>query len=331
MKISIAIDTWNEINGVTRSFKSVTKELEKSHECKIIHPGLFRHFPMPFYPELPVTWNIKHSQLRDLIDDSDHIHIATENTLGLAIRQYCLKRKFSFTTSYLTKIPEYVHQYTYIPQNITRKILKWFHSTSSKILVATESMRNHLIQHKFKPPIVIWEKGLDTELFSPQKEKKYVFKKPLSLYVGRVSQEKNIEAFLDCPIEMQKIVVGDGPIRKKLQQKYPSVIFTGYLQGQALTQIYSDADVFVFPSKTDTFGLVILEALACGTPVAGFPVPGPIDIIGDNQEIGCLDENLAKAINTAISRRDRQKCREFGLRFSWTKSTQSFLSHLVNK
>lgn len=332
MKIVIASDTYEpQINGVVRSLICLLEAMPPDCEYEVIHPGLFRCFHMPFYPELQLAYGIDISVIEKMVSKADYIHILTEGSVGLAVRQYCLAHHLRFTTSYLTKLPEYIKEFTYvIPEAASRWVFRWFHSAASKVLVTTQTMRQHLQQHNFNENVVCWQQGLDTVMFSPQKQKRFVSDKPIALYAGRVSKEKNLEAFLSCPVSMQKMIVGDGPIKKQLEKKYPDVIFTGYLRGPDLCQAYSDADVFVFPSRTDTFGLVMLEALACGTPVAGYPVGGPLDVIGNNSEIGCLDDDLEVAIHKAL-KANRQKCREFAMQFSWEKSAESFLKNLVPK
>lgn len=327
MNITIATDTWRpQISGVVRTLETVTYELEKlGHAVRIIHTGMFPSVAVPFYPEQRLAYRTSQDHIEELLNGTDRVHILTEGPVGMAVKRQCLKRNWKFTTSYLTKFSLLLKKTVWIPEWVTHIPLRHFHSQSETIMVATPTMQEYLKENGYKTPSVIWSKGVDTGLFRPMPR---VRKETNAIYVGRVSSEKDIRKFLELDIEAKKIVVGDGPERKLLQQKYPDVEFTGYLQSDDLAQAYSDADVFVFPSQFDTFGLVIIEAMACGTPVAGFPVCGPKDIV-KNEEVGCLNWNLKEAVERAMETSSPEACRNLALTYSWTESAKNFLNNTV--
>lgn len=253
------------------------------------------------------------------------IHIATEGPLGMTARRYCIKRDIPFTTAFHTKFPEYVHARFGVPIAWTYKVMCWFHGPSRSIMVATQTIEDELIKWGLGN-IKRWTRGVDTELFRPRDKNFLNLPRPISLYVGRVAVEKNIKAFLDLDLPGSKLVVGDGPQRAELTTAYPDVHFVGAKEGEDLAKHFAASDVFVFPSRTDTFGLVMLEALASGIPVAAYPVPGPLDVIGDNP-VGCLDENLKHAVSAAL-KIDPSLCRGYALGFSWETSVQQFLNNV---
>jgi glycosyltransferase involved in cell wall biosynthesis len=257
----------------------------------------------------------------------DAIHIATEGPLGLAARRYCQQHKLPFTTSFHTRFAEYIQLRTGLPLSLGYAFLRWFHNGSQRVMTATPALVAELKARGFKNP-VLWSRGVDTELFRPREKSFLDAPRPILLYTGRVAVEKNIEAFLALDAPGTKYIVGDGPQRKELEKKYPEARFVGYRQGEALAQTMAAADVFVFPSLTDTYGLVMLEALACGVPVAAFPVQGPTDVIVNNQ-IGCLDHDLARAISQALTLSPAD-CREYALRFSWRDCARLFESYLTS-
>jgi glycosyltransferase involved in cell wall biosynthesis len=263
-----------------------------------------------------------------LLDEfqADAIHLSTEGPLGIAARRYCLRRGRPFTTAFHTRFPEYVHARFGLSTRVTYGLVRRFHRPASHTMVATTSLAEELARRGFRN-LTRWSRGVDTELFKPRDRNFLDLPRPISLYVGRVAVEKNIEAFLQLSLPGTKVVVGDGPQRTQLEREYPQAVFVGMKQGEALARHYAAADVFVFPSLTDTFGLVILEALACGVPVAAFPVTGPRDVIGDAR-VGCLDDDLQRAVTRALAL-DRQACRAFALNFSWAHSIRQFRSHLV--
>jgi len=255
------------------------------------------------------------------------IHISTEGPLGIAARKFCVRNKLPFTTAFHTRFPEYVEARTRIPARYTNQIMKWFHKPSKAIMTATKSLRDELREQGFKN-VVTWTRGIDTKVFRPRDEDMFAsLPRPVFLNVGRVAVEKNIEAFLDLDLPGSKVVVGGGPQLEQLKKQYPDVLFAGVKEGDELARHYAAADVFVFPSLTDTFGLVLLEALACGVPVAAYPVTGPIDVIG-RTPVGCLDYDLKHACLEAL-KIDQAGCREYALDYSWEACTQLFVENLT--
>jgi len=328
MKILIASDAWHpQMNGVVRTFTSTKIELEKAgHEVFIIHPALFETIPLPTYPEIRLAL-MKRSKIKKIIDtfSPDAIHIATEGTIGLGVRNYCVRRNLPFTTSYTTKFPEYIYHRFFVPKAITYALLRWFHNRSMGILIATGSLKSELEKKRFSN-LKMWTRGVDTVLFNPSRKKLLPGDKPVLLYSGRLAVEKNIRAFLDLNIPGTKYVMGVGPELENLKKSYPDAIFPGRKNGFELAEYYASADVFVFPSLTDTFGLVMLEALASGVPVAAYPVTGPEDVIGESGA-GVLDDDLERAVNKAL-KIPREKCREYALNYSWEKVAKIFLDNL---
>ncbi|HKI99398.1 MAG TPA: glycosyltransferase family 1 protein [bacterium] len=329
MRILIVTDAWTpQVNGVVRTLGRVVRELQGlGHDVLVIDPGQFRTIPAPSYPEIRLALR-PGARLRDLADafDPEAIHLATEGPLGWAGRRYCLRRGVPFTTSYTTRFPEYLHARWHLPLAWSYPVLRRFHNASAGILVATESMRAELRAHGFAP-LRAWTRGVDTAHFHPQDKGWLELPRPVHLYVGRVAVEKNLEAFLSLPLSGSKLVVGTGPHLSALKVRFPDVHFTGYRDNGALARTYAAADVFVFPSRTDTFGLVMLEALACGVPVAAFPVPGPLDVIGGSGA-GVLDADLGQAIAGAL-RIDPERCRAHALRYSWLACADRLLGLLV--
>lgn len=331
-RLLVATDAWHpQVNGVVRTLDTTIATLEKfGARTTVLHPGSFHHFPAPWYPEVAISFG----RMQRIVDRVVRqvrprwIHIATEAPVGQAMRRYCLRHGLRFTTAYHTKFPEYVQRYIGLPVWVGYQYLRWFHRPSSRVLVATESMRSLLRTQRFTNSIEIWSRGVDAEVFRPLPREPR--DKPVCLYVGRVSVEKNIEEFLRADVDCHKVVVGDGPARKALEQAWPDVEFTGHKHGPELARAYSDADMFVFPSTTDTFGMVLLEALACGLPIAAHPVPGPADIIRNDAGVGCLHADLSTAIRTALHDSDRGRCRQWALRYSWENCTEQFLEHLVD-
>ena len=330
MRILLVSDAWYpQINGVVRTLDRVRTELKAlGHETRIISPDLFRTFPCPTYPEIRLAVFPK-PNIRQAIDDflPAAIHIATEGPLGIAARAVCLARNLPFTTSYHTRFPEYVSARFPVPDSFGYAFMRWFHRPSSGIMVATESLRQELETRGFKN-IRAWTRGVDLELFHPYEGSAMEFPRPIHLYVGRVAVEKNIGAFLDMPIEQgSKVVIGDGPQRAELMRRHPDVHFLGAKEGEDLARHYAAADVFVFPSRTDTFGLVLLEALASGVPVAAYPVTGPLDVIGSSG-VGVLDEDLGSAATRAIGI-SKDACRKHAERYSWPECARLFAEYLA--
>lgn len=328
MNIVLVTDAWYpQINGVVHTLKYTGDELVRlGHTVQVIGPGEFRTVPCPTYPEIRLAL-FPGRRLRAILDAArpDALHIATEGPLGLAARAWCLKHRFPFTTSFHTQFPEYLWLRTRIPLSLSYRLMRWFHGPAQTVMVSTPTLHQRLTNWGFRK-LGMWSRGVDTGLFRPRDKLPLDGVRPIFMYMGRVAVEKNIEAFLKLDLPGTKYVVGGGPDLEMLKRKYPKVRFTGFKTGEALATHLASADVFVFPSRTDTFGLVIIEALACGVPVAAFPVQGPVDIL-ENGVSGCLNEDLGKAALGARAL-DSTRCRELALRYSWETSTRQFLSHL---
>lgn len=329
MRIVIISDAWHpQVNGVVRVLSSLQSELvAQGHQVQVVEPSMFSALPLPWYPEIKMTYHIGRSAIRRFIQPGCVVHISTEFAIGLWFRHACEKFEIPFTTSYHTDFPAYCKKYIGLPRRLSYAYLRWFHKPSRAVLVTTPTMREMLTRRRFTN-VRLWPVGVDAEFFHPQPS---ILPpgKPVCMYVGRVAKEKNIEAFLKADVDVRKVVVGDGPIRAKLQKTFGEVEFTGKLQGKDLSQMYASADCFVFPSKTDTLGMVLLEALASGVPVAAYPVQGPIDILANRPELGCLDNDLEKAITTALERGDRDACRTFALEHTWKRCADEFLAAQV--
>ena len=327
-RILVVTDTWHpQVNGVVRSLEALARAaLDLGANVQFLTPQGFRSFRMPTYPEIRLaattTTNVAH-RIEAL--SVNHVHIATEGPLGIAARRYCLKKNLCFTTSYHTKFPEYVSARTFIPKSWVYRFLRRFHNAGSGIFVSTESLATDLEAHGFNK-LMRWSLGVDHERFRMRSTSVLDFPRPIFLSVGRLAVEKNLEAFLRLDLPGTKVIVGDGPARAALESAYPQAYFLGTQIGDALAEIYSSADVFVFPSMTDTFGLVLLEAMASGLPVAAFPVTGPLDVIGESGA-GVLDEDLRRACLKALGI-PRWKARTHAETFSWRASAQQFLINL---
>ncbi len=329
MHILLITDAWSpQINGVARTLGQVRSECQrKGHDVTVVSPAQFKTIPCPTYRQIPLAL-FPGRKLRRIIDreQPDAIHIATEGPIGIAARSIAVSRGLRFTTSYTTKFPEYVSARVPVPVSWGYRVMRWFHRPSSALMVATQTIRRELEAHDIGN-IVDWSRGVDTELFRAGLEPAITLPKPVHVYVGRVAVEKNIEAFLKLDLPGSKLVVGGGPQLEGMKKKYPDATFVGPKHGEDLVRHYAAGDVFVFPSRTDTFGLVMLEAMACGLPVAAFPVPGPLDVIGD-QPVGVLDEDLGAAIEKARTIAPGL-CRDYALNFSWAACANQFLSYLV--
>ncbi len=331
MRILIVTDAWApQVNGVVRTLQAVSGALERSgHRVSLISPDRFRSLPCPTYPEIRLALTGRR-RIGSLIAAAapDAIHIATEGPLGVAARRWCVERGLPFTTAYHTQFPDYVARRTGLPSSWFWRYIRWFHAPARAVLVSTDSVAAQLKARgieRTKP----WGRGVDLDCFRPDVPPDPVLhrlKRPVQLYVGRVAVEKNVGAFLDAHHPGSKVVVGDGPALEGLKRRYPHVSFMGALHGTALAASYAAADVFVFPSRTDTFGLVMIEALACGTPVAAYPVPGPVDVL--DATVGCMDADLASAIGGALAR-DRAACAAYARGFSWEASARQFEAALV--
>ena len=328
VKIFLVSDAWlPQVNGVVTTLRTVVQTLESSgNQVYVIHPDQFSTVPCPTYPEIRLAYN-PGKKIAALFDffGPQAVHIATEGPLGLSARNYCLKHKIPFTTSFHTRFAEYVEVRTHIPAVFTYRLLRWFHSPAARTMVAAPSFKKDLETRGFKNTVQ-WSRGVDTELFRPGDKSFLGLPRPIFLCVGRVAPEKNIEAFLELKLPGTKLVVGDGPQLAELKEAYPDVRFAGPKFGEELARYFAASDVFVFPSRTDTFGLVVLEALASGVPVAAYPVPGPMDVLG-NSEAGCLDEDLGRAALRSLSI-DPAKCRELALKYSWRECARQFFDHL---
>jgi glycosyltransferase involved in cell wall biosynthesis len=328
MRIVIVSDAWlPQVNGVVRTLMRTVEELSQlGHETKVISPDLFTSFPCPTYPEIRLAV-LPRRRLARLIDSFQPcaIHLSTEGPLGMAARRYCLSRGLPFTTAFHTRFPEYVKARIGLPLPVGYAALRRFHAPASGVMVATASLEQDLAGRGFRN-LWRWTRGVDTELFHPREKSFLDLPRPVHLFVGRVAVEKNIEAFLKLDLPGSKIVVGGGPQLPELSRRYPEVRFAGPREGEDLACHYAAADVFVFPSRTDTFGLVLLEALASGVPVAAFPVPGPLDVV-NGFGVGFLEEDLASAARHALAI-SPQACRDFALQFSWRRSAEQFLGNL---
>ena len=327
-KVLIVTDAWHpQVNGVVRSIERTAEELgRRGIEVAYIAPNGFRTVPMPGYDEIALSVTTRRA-VYDRIEaaNPDAIHIATEGPLGIIARRWCLRHKAPFSSAYHTQFPEYLRARLPVPLGVSYAFLRWFHGPATACLVGTAYLKGLLEQRGFTN-IELWPKGVDTTLFHPDKRIALDYPGPVFLYVGRVAVEKNVEAFLRLDLPGTKLIVGGGPSLDQLTAAYPAVTFLGRKVGEELAALYASADAFVFPSRTDTFGLVLLEALASGTPVAAYPVTGPIDVIGA-APVGVLDEDLGKAALSALDI-SREACRSYAEGFSWSASTDAFLAHL---
>lgn len=331
MKIAIVTDAWApQINGVVRTLRAVIARLHRlGHDVLVISPDQYVSIPCPSYPEIRLALATRHGVGTKLADFApDAVHITTEGPLGLAARRFCLDHGYPFTTAYHTQFPEYLARRTGLPAGVFWPFIRWFHTPATAILVSTDTVRRQL-RTQGLGQVVHWGRGVDQDMFSPAAAPPELYAalpRPIQLYVGRVAVEKNIEAFLASDHPGSKVIVGDGPARELLARSHPYAHFVGTRAGAELAGYYAGADVFVFPSRTDTFGLVMIEALACGTPVAAFPVSGPLDVLTPGS--GVMDADLTAAIAGAL-RLDPAACAEAGSRFSWETSTRQFLHALV--
>ncbi|ESQ84667.1 GDP-mannose-dependent alpha-mannosyltransferase [Asticcacaulis sp. AC466] len=329
MRILLATDAWEpQVNGVVTTLRRTIEECEKlGHEFHIIDYNQFKTVSWPDYPEVKLALGC-YEEVRGIILDyePDAIHIATEGFVGMAARRVCQEFKLPFTTSYHTKFPEYVSARLPIPLSWGYAFMRWFHKPSGRVMVATPTLQKDLEARGFKN-ISPWTRGVDTVTFRPGLEPIFGdLPRPIMTYVGRVAVEKNIEAFLSLDLPGTKVVVGKGPQLEELKLKYPDVVFTGPRFGEELARSYADSDVFVFPSLTDTFGLVITEAMAAGTPVAAFPAHGPIDII-PGSGAGAINDDLSIAIREAL-KIDRGDVRAYAEKFSWPECAAEFIRNL---
>jgi glycosyltransferase involved in cell wall biosynthesis len=339
LKILIVTDAWSpQVNGVVRTLEILGRDLSQlGHTVRYITPLGRRTFPLPTYPEIRLALFQHRALTREIREFApDAVHIATEGSLGLTARRICIKHGIAFTTAFHTRFAEYVHaRFRMVPEKVIWRWLRWFHHPATAVMVATETLRRDLAEHGFRH-LRIWSRGVDIEKFHPVADARLPHEGPLWLYVGRVAVEKNIEAFLSLDLPGTKVVVGDGPAKGEMSRKYPQVKFLGALSGDALTRAYAGCDVFVFPSRTDTFGLVMLEALACGLTVAAYPVEGPRDVVGPHMpggaDVAALDQDLRTACLKALelARQPRATTpRAFAESHSWRACTLQFLRHIA--
>ena len=324
MKILLVTDAWKpQVNGVVTTLENLVKKLSINNDVKIIEPNSFVSVPIPFYKEIKLSLNV--FKIKKIINDfrPDLIHIATEGPLGLYARKVCLVEKLKFSSSYHTNFPLYLKKMLGIPVQFTNRFERWFHNAACVTFVNTPSHKKELEEIGIEK-LALWSRGIDENIFSPTPSDR---NNSYYLYVGRVSKEKNLESFLSLELDKKKVVVGDGPSLKSLKKKYPDVEFLGYKFGRELAEIYSNACVKVFPSRTDTFGIVMIEANACGTPVAGYPVTGPIDVV-KNGENGYLNKDLHQAIKQA-QKIDPKSCIAYSKKYSWDEVASNFISSVT--
>jgi len=328
MRVLVATDAWHpQVNGVVRTYERLAQEApELGFEVSFLAPPLFRTLPCPTYPEIRLALTSPSSIARHIEEvRPDFIHIATEGPIGFMTRRYCRKTKHPFTTSYHTRFPEYVSARLPVPEDWCYALQRRFHNGAAGTFVATPSMTAELKARGFER-LMPWSRGVDVDLFRPRPVRLYG-PKPVFLYVGRIAVEKNIKAFLDLDLPGRKVLVGGGPQTTELAKAYPDALFTGPKHGEELAQAYASADVFVFPSLTDTFGLVLLEALASGVPVAAYPVSGPKDVLTDPRA-GVLRSNLREASLRALDL-DREAARQHALLYSWENSARQFIENVL--
>ncbi len=336
VKILIVTDAWHpQVNGVVRTLEVLGQDLTAlGHTVRYATPEGRLAIGLPTYREIRLALfagRVLAREIRDFAPDA--VHIATEGTLGHAARAICLKHGIEFSTSFHTRFPDYVKaRAPFVPEEWVWRWLRWFHGPATAMMVATERLRREMSAHGFHN-LRIWSRGVDVEEFHPLPGARLPFEGPIFLYVGRVAVEKNIELFLKLDLPGTKVVVGDGPARPALEKKYPSARFLGTLSGRPLVEAYAGSDVFVFPSHTDTFGLVLLEALACGVPVAAYPVQGPLDVVGPDipgaAQVAALDQDLGKACLNALALAGTPAPRAFALERSWRACTLQFLRNIM--
>jgi glycosyltransferase involved in cell wall biosynthesis len=328
MRILVATDAWHpQVNGVVRTLTMMAEAAGAfGVEVSFLSPLSFRTVAMPSYPDLRLALP-RRAKIAALIEQArpDSIHIATEGPIGLSVRRYCRQHGLPFTTSFHTRFPEYISARLPVPQAWIWAVLRWFHGASQAVMAATPALATELRARGFRN-VVLWPRGVDSGLFHPRAAD-LGLPRPVFLSVGRVAVEKNLEAFLDLDLPGTKVVVGDGPALAALTRKYPQAVFLGARQGEQLAEAYAAADVFVFPSRTDTFGLVLLEALASGLPVAAFPVTGPRDVIG-TAPVGALSEDLRMACLSALAI-SREACLAFAEGYTWEASARVFVDNIA--
>jgi glycosyltransferase involved in cell wall biosynthesis len=329
MRILIATDAWlPQTNGVVSTLRQTTACLQRSgHAVQLITPQEFRTVPCPGYAEIRLALGAQ-AVVRDRLEQfrPEAVHIATEGPIGLAVRAQCVVQGLRFTTSYHTQFPQYLRKRLPVPLHFSYSLLRRFHSRAQRCMVSTPSIQRELTGWGFRN-LVRWRRGVDASLFRPRDKAFLQLPRPIAVYVGRLAVEKNVEAFLAMDWSGSKLVVGDGPDRARLEQRFPAAFFVGFQHGEDLARHLAASDVMVFPSLTDTFGLVNLEAMASGVPVAAFPVTGPVDVVEDGIT-GALDWNLALAAQRAL-KASPTSCRERALQWDWATCTREFEQNLV--
>ncbi len=332
LKIIIATDAWKpQLNGVVRTLETLGDILTGfGNQVRYITPNEFKSVPLPSYPEIRLSI-LPNRRVAKIINDfkPDAVHIATEGPIGRAVRRFCKRRDYPFTTSFHTRFPEYANERWAVPISWGYAVLKDFHKDGEAMMVATPGLMDELKERGFTG-MKLWARGVDLKQFVPG-DRSFLdrYPRPIFLYVGRLAVEKSIEDFLKCDLPGTKLIVGDGPQRAELEERFKDAVFVGPKFGDELTKYYQGADVFVFPSRTDTFGLVNVEALACGVPVAAYPVRGPLEIL-DGAPAGCgaMSEDLRQACLDAYARRDPALCRKWAERFSWEAASRQFIANL---
>lgn len=329
MKILLVTDAWApQVNGVVRSLTKTRNQLElDGHAVTVLSPASRATLPCPSYPEIRLTLRPRRAARECLAGARfDAIHIATEGPLGMAARRWCRLNGLRFTSSCHTRFPEYLQLRAPVPLAASYRMMRWFHSAAERTLVRTETQKSLLAERGLRN-LDVWPGAVDTAIFKPCDKDALSLPRPVSMYMGRIAPEKNLEALLDLELPGSRVVVGGGPALERYRRAYPDAHFLGYRHGAELASVLAAADVFVFPSLTDTLGLVMLEAMACGVPVAAFPVPGPKDVVVDGRN-GALDEDLREAVFRALAI-PPEHCADFAAGFSWQRSTARFLELLV--
>jgi glycosyltransferase involved in cell wall biosynthesis len=331
-KILIITDNLpQQINGVVTTYKNIEAcAIRDGYTVDYIDPGRYCYIDCPKYNEIKLAWALPWMVGKEIKKiNPDYIHIATEGPLGMSARRYLAIRRIRYNTAYHTKFPEGIKTLLGIPESVSWRFVRWFHKNSNRVLTTTKSMVDELKSHGFSNNVISWTRGVDRDIFYPDYQQTQC-SKPLLVCVSRVSKEKNLEAFfeLDYP-NATKIMVGDGPMLETYKQQYPNVHFVGAKRGEELAHYYQNADCFVFPSRWDTFGLVMIEAMACGTPVAAYPVQGPLDVI-DQNETGIMDEDLAIAVKKCLCL-DREQVYSNSMKWSWQNAWDIFKDNLIGK
>jgi glycosyltransferase involved in cell wall biosynthesis len=329
VRILIATDAWlPQTNGVVSTLRQTVKQLTaRGHTVEMLTPERFRTIACPGYQEIRLAMGVRAGVIEQFERlRPEAVHVATEGPIGYAVRAWCRSQRLRFTTSYHTQFPQYLRKRLPVPISWSYWLLRRFHHAGERCMVSTPSMHAELEERGFRN-LVRWRRGVDSELFRPGEKSFLDLPRPIAVYVGRVAVEKNLEAFLSMQWQGTKLVVGDGPARPRLQSQYPQAVFVGYQHGEQLARHIAASDVMVFPSLTDTFGLVNLEAMACGVPVAAFPVTGPVDVIQDGVT-GALDWDLAAAARRALGL-SPTACRAWAQQNDWASCTREFESNLA--